>query len=134
MSSLIREAFKKVKEDITNLSERINRNKDEVEKIGEGILAIKKDYKKNLDNVHEKLEEILDFQKKEISNLKRQITLLRKEEIKSVVKKRVYEEPLYEAEEEVSDKKPSFETEDGEKEKKKGWFNKMVDFLAEEDD
>ncbi len=132
MSSLIREAFKKVKEDITNLSERINKNKDEIEKIGEGILAIRKDYKKNLDNIHEKLEEILEFQKKEISNLKRQITLLRKEEVRYVAKKKVYEEPLYEAEEEGSDKKPSFEID--EKEKKKGWFNKMVDFLAEEDD
>ena len=134
MSNLIREAFKKVKEDVTSLSEKINKDRDDIAKIQEEILSIKKDYKKNLDGIHDKLEEILDFQRKAISNVKRQITLLRKDETKKEVKKKVKEEPLYAAEEEGSDKRPSFEIDNGEKEKKKGLFNKIVDFLAEEED
>ena len=132
MANIIREAFQKVKIDITDLRDKAKKNENEFSKINENILIVKKDYKKNLDNVYDKLEEMLDYMKKENKELKRQLTILKKDGIKSEAKEKPKrekkEEPLYETEIEP------IETGEEKGEKKKGWFSKLVDFLAEEDD
>jgi len=133
MTNIIREAFQKVKIDISDLRNNAKKNEDNFSKINENILTVKKDYKKNLDNVYDKLEEMFDYLKKENKELKRQITLLKKNGIKSEAKKtslrkEIEEEPLYETEVEYK------ETGEEKEDKKKGWFSKLVDFLAEEDD
>lgn len=129
MTNIIREAFQKVKIDITDLKSKFKSNEDNISKINQNILTVKKDYKENLDNVYGKIEEMFDYLKKENKELKRQLTVIRngiKSEKKPVLKKEIKEEPLYEAEEVPRD--------EDKRDKKKGWFSKLVDFLAEEDD
>jgi len=133
MGNPIKDAFVRVKEDISGLGKRIKKNEVDFSKIHDDILTIKDDYKENLDNIHNKLEELFDFQKKEIKEIKRRLTILSKNGIKSDTKKKTSlkkeEEPQVEElleEENVTGEEKN--------DKKKGWFSRLVDFLAEEDD
>lgn len=125
MGNPIKDAFQRVKKDISGLKKMVNKNRDGFSKIGDDISTIKDDYKENLDNIHNKLEDFFDYQKKEIKELKRQLTLLRKDGTKSS-----------DAKKEILKEEPQAEEITGEEtsDKKKGWFSRLVDFLAEEDD
>src|SRR3989344_5857418 len=137
MGDPIREAFQRVKEDIRDLKEGIKKNKNDISSIKEDISSIEENHKNNLESIYNKLGEMFDFQKKEIANLKRQLTLIK--DVKKEAEKKAKEKPLYEpdelykSEEEDSGGQPYLEKGDG-KERKKGWFSKVVDFLAEEDE
>ncbi len=147
MADKIREAFQKVKEDITDLRKKTKNNKDELYSVIEDFSSIKKDisyikdnkdnYKEELAAIHNKLDLLFDFQRKEIGNIKRQLTLLKKdgaqidarEKLEKEKQKEKEEKPFYESPVEAEGESISEEDK-----KKKGWFSKMVDFLAEEDE
>jgi len=138
----LREAFSLIKKDIRNLREKYEENKGELNGIKEDLDKIKeesneikeelresnKNFKKN--DFESKLNEHEERLKKEISLIKKRIAIIEKEDDA---------EPFYTQED---DKKPPKKTKGIEelefpevvKEKKKGWFSRMVDFLAEEDE
>ena len=144
MADKIREAFQKVKEDITDVRKKTKNNKDELYSVIEDFSSIKKDisyikdkkdnYKEELAAIHNKLDLLFDYQRKEIGNIKRQLTLLKKDgakiEAKEKFEKEKEEKSFYESP--IDAEGESISEED--KKKKKGLFSKMVDFLAEEDD
>ncbi|MBU2639468.1 MAG: hypothetical protein KKG75_02035 [Nanoarchaeota archaeon] len=163
MVNPIQEAFKSVKKDIFTLRDRIEENKelikdlkkelskvdvdkfetklekaiskikDKVDSLKDNanISKVEQDLNERVDNANELTEEKL---LKEISLLKRRLTLIEK-------KKNIPKAPLYKkgiSEEEDLEEAPepteeSWEEEDNGK-KKKGFFSKIIDFLAEEED
>ena len=137
MGNPIYEAFKLVKKDIFTLKDRIEDNKQDIKDIKKTLDKIEESLEKNsnlavlekelaqrIDNSAELTEEKLI---KEISKLKKRLTLLEND--------RDIPENLYDSEEielEVPAIKNKKEKKEGKK--KKGFFSKIIDFLAEEED